>query len=481
MRRWVILIALCASFLAAWICWKSLGRIPHISDEVSYSFQGKIFASGKLWLEPPAVPEAFAVDHILISQDRWCSIYTPGWPLLLALGWLVHAPWIVNPLLLFVSIVGLWKLASILYDGRTALLGTILFAASPFVLLMGSGYMSHIAAMCAAIWCLVFLLQSQNHISLLIAGALAGFTFLVRPYTALALLSPAMVWFLWDKKKEAFSLAVRLLLGFLPAFVFFLIYNQALFGGLFKTGYDSDPTWNIIQFRASYFLQNLGWYWKALNDSLWGWPFPDWMILLPLIWPRPSWKKDLLLSVCSFSLLCAYCFLSYHDIVYSGPRFVFEITGFLALLAGRSLLFLLDRLRKYRLAEIVFRIVVGMLVVYPLATRLPHQIQYHSQIYHGQTHQFEKLIDRANVGKNALILVGGDPFVFRSFFFQNALVPSEGNRVYVRDLAQERSKLISAYPRKEVWLILIQLKPLPGPNDYTDHFLLREFGTQRLK
>lgn len=475
------MIGLGASFLAAWICWESLGRIPHISDEVSYSFQGRIFASGKLWLEPPEAPEAFAVDHILISQNRWSSIYTPGWPLLLALGWLVHAPWIVNPLLLIGCILGLWKLGSILYDGRTAMLGTILCGTSPFVLLMGSGYMSHIAAMSASIWCLVFLLRAKNHRSLLTAGALAGFAFLARPYTAVALLSPAMLWVLWNKKKEAIAVAGMLVMGLLPSLAFWLIYNQVLFGGPFKTGYDSDPTWNVIHFGASYFLQNIGWYWNALNDCLWGWPFPDLLILLPLFRPRPGWQKDLLFAICSLSLLCAYCFLSYHDIVYSGPRFVFEMTGFFALLSARSVLSLLDLFRKYRIAEFVFRIAVAILIVYPLAVRLPQQIRYHSQIYHGQTHEFEKLIDRANVGKDALILVGGDPFVFRSFFFQNSLIPSEGNRVYVRDLAEERSKLMSAYPRKEVWLVTIGLKPLPGLNEYPDHFLLREFGTQRLK
>jgi hypothetical protein len=42
---------------------------------------------------------------------RWCSLCPPGWPAILAVGVLLGAPWLVDPLLLGLSIVGVWRLA----------------------------------------------------------------------------------------------------------------------------------------------------------------------------------------------------------------------------------------------------------------------------------------------------------------------------------------------------------------------------------
>src|SRR5262245_26669134 len=193
MNRWILFLAIAAACASAWISWKTIGSIPHISDEVSYSFQGRLMASGRLYALPPPIPEAFAVDHILMTPERWCSIYSPGWPLLLALGWILRMPWIVNPILLLISILGIGRLGRILYDDRTATLAAILFSVSPFVLLMTSGFMSHVACLCASIWCLVFLAGGNLKRDFWIAGLLAGFALLVRPFTTIALIWPVIL------------------------------------------------------------------------------------------------------------------------------------------------------------------------------------------------------------------------------------------------------------------------------------------------
>ena len=55
------------------------------------------------------------------------------------------------------------------------------------------------------------------------------------------------------------------------------------------------------------------------------------------------------------------------------------------------------------------------LLIFPLATRLPTQIQYHSEIYHGQSHEFMSRVNTCVVGENALVLIGGDYYVPGSF------------------------------------------------------------------
>jgi Dolichyl-phosphate-mannose-protein mannosyltransferase len=346
---------------------------------------------------------------------------------------------------------------------------------------MGAGFMSHIAAFCASVWCFVILTRQRSYKRLWAAGALAGLAFLIRPYTAVALLWPAVLWCLWNRRQEWTRVTLMFLLGLVPGLIFFLLYNELLFGAPLKTGYNLDPSWNEIQFGFSHFRENFVWYVRVLNHSLWGWPFPGLLILFPLLLRRSGWQRDLLLAVCASSLFIAYCFDSYHDIVYSGPRYLFEMVGPLSLLAARSVFSILEFVQKYRIATAAWKLFVFLLIFFPLVIRLPQEIRYHSQIYHGQTNEVIHRVNKSDIGKNALIFISGDPYIFRSFFFENALVPSSGNRVFVRDLVALRNEITEAFPRPEVWRVTVKLQPLPGPNNYSDHFLLKEFKLDRLK
>ena len=89
------LLALFATVVGATLGQRVFGGVPHAADGISYSFQGKIFAAGRPWLEPPPVPDAFKSQNILLDATRWCGIYPPGFPLLLAAGWLFGTPFLV--------------------------------------------------------------------------------------------------------------------------------------------------------------------------------------------------------------------------------------------------------------------------------------------------------------------------------------------------------------------------------------------------
>ena len=112
----VVGLALFAAAVSAFLGQRVFGGVPHVADGVSYAFQGKIFAAGRLWLEPPLVPDAFKSQNILLGATRWCGIYPPGFPLLLAAGWLVGAPFLVNPVLLGLAVVGVFRLGRALFD-----------------------------------------------------------------------------------------------------------------------------------------------------------------------------------------------------------------------------------------------------------------------------------------------------------------------------------------------------------------------------
>lgn len=456
--RLVIALALVAGVVSTLISWKVLELNPHIPDEVAYVFQSRIFATGHLWLQPPAFPEAFRLDHILITQNRWCSIYPPGWPMLLAIGSLFHAPWLINPLLLTLSIVGVWHLGRLLFDSRTASIAVFLYACSPFVLLQSAGFMAHPSALCASVWCMVAMFSDRPRA----AGILGGLCFLIRPFTAITFLWPV---FIWRRKSWRGYLP-----GWIGAILFLAAYNWLLFGNPMHGGYPSDPGWKSSYSYMEAFLTNAPWYFQNLNKCLWGWPVPDLLIFVPLLF---NWRRETRpltpCILCIASLVIAHCFYFWRDIVYSGPRFAYEAMGLFALLAARPLETVF-RVRegdekRNTIASRLLIAVVSVLCLTSLLTRLPEQLQYHSQIYHGQR-PFEI---PAQVGDDALIFVSGHPDVLASFFLR-----SSGHRLFVRDIPELRKNLFAAFPRREVWIVKVNLKPLPGPNTYVDRWTLAE-------
>src|SRR5262249_16028850 len=80
-------------------------RFPLSGDGYSYLYQAKLFASGKLYAEDPiydpAQPFYDCVETSCLRDDQGhrFSKYPPGWPVFLAVGVKLDAPWLVDPLL----------------------------------------------------------------------------------------------------------------------------------------------------------------------------------------------------------------------------------------------------------------------------------------------------------------------------------------------------------------------------------------------
>jgi hypothetical protein len=191
--------------------------------------------------------------------------------------------------------------------------------------------------------------------------------------------------------------------------------------------------------------------------------------LIPFIFVRPKTEFHWILIASCTSLLVTYSLFSYRDIVYSGPRYAFEMIGFLCVLAAASLKVLLDRIQN-RIIQLLI-----ILPIFGLPFRvLPEQLSDHFMTYHGQSIRFVQMLDEAPLGKSALILLAGDPYTLRTFMFLNALNPSEGDRVFIRDLPDKRSEILKAFPRKGVWKFTILLDPLPKQNHYVDRWHLEQ-------
>src|SRR5215217_3583125 len=128
--------ATAATVLAAAAAVYVFSRKPTSSDEIAQLFHAKILLTGRLSLPQDPNPEFFAIDN-MIDRGRWYSQFPIGGAAVLAVGLLLHAAWLVNPVLAALSVVNVYLFARSTYTERFARGATVLYALSPLMLFMG--------------------------------------------------------------------------------------------------------------------------------------------------------------------------------------------------------------------------------------------------------------------------------------------------------------------------------------------------------
>ncbi len=162
----------------------TLDAMPHIPDGVAYLFQAECFARGDVAAPAPPVPDAQKMYLIDVRGDRRFAVTNPGWPLVLSVGVLFGAPWLINPILGAVCVLLLHALARRRLGWRRAHGIAVLMVASPWFLFLCASFMTHVVTLVAMLAATLLLDMGGRGRSFLAGGA-AGFVFLVRPLDAL--------------------------------------------------------------------------------------------------------------------------------------------------------------------------------------------------------------------------------------------------------------------------------------------------------
>ena len=205
--------------------------MPHIPDERAYLWQAKLFLTGRAWL--PMTPNWPHVQllYILHAGGRIFSLYPPGFPLVLSIGQIFGAPWLVNPVLAGLVVLLSVLLAHRLFDRGVAVVTGALALSSPMMLLHGGCFMSHVAAMFFILlgYYLLIIASDTKHMwTVLGAGLSLGFAFSTRAYSAVILGAPAGMWMVlvilgWSSRlsrRQVLLFIAGSLLGALPWFVY---------------------------------------------------------------------------------------------------------------------------------------------------------------------------------------------------------------------------------------------------------------------
>ena len=329
-------------------------RFPTSADEIAQLWHAKILLHGHFSL--PADPnfEFFAVDNV-IDHGRWYSQFPVGGPLVLAFGYFIHAPWLVNPVLAGLTAAALYQFARHAYGEVQGRACAVLFALTPVVLLMSASYMNHVPVLFLAVGALAALVEWERAVTTArrmtcaaLIGLALGFMATIRPLDAVVVAFVVGVFQIAIVRPERVRRSSLLVqagagaVGVLPL----LIANWKTTGGPFHFGY--EVMWGAAH-RLGFHLDPQGMphtpvralflaikYVAELNAFLVAWPVPAILIVvLVLLAMRRTTRWDRLLLGLFAAQVFAYAFY-WHDGEFLGPRFLYTALPTLIVLLARS-------------------------------------------------------------------------------------------------------------------------------------------------
>lgn len=161
---------------------------PRIIDATTYYLQARTYANGELGFTPPP-PEAAHFGRFLLSMPdgRLSSLFPPGYPALLALGFRLGVPMWVGPALgAAIALATYWVAALWFEERRLALLAAAMSALCATLRYHTADTMAH--GLCALLTLLaVGGVSSPRRAMSLVSGLALGWLYATRPVSGMAL------------------------------------------------------------------------------------------------------------------------------------------------------------------------------------------------------------------------------------------------------------------------------------------------------
>lgn len=353
---WVFAVLVGVTFTAfsAWLAWYAYHLAPTTADEVAQLWHARILLHGRLALPADPNAEFFAVDNV-IDTGAWYSQFPIGGPLVLALGYLIHAPWLLDPLLGGCTAAALYHFARRAYGETQGRAVAALFTLTPITLLMSASYMNHVPVLFLAVVTLAALTEWDRAATRARGTAIAagmglalGFMATIRPLDAVVV-SVAVGAFQLSVVRRAphrwRELAVQALVGAVGVAPV-LYANWATTGGIFhfayevmwgpadRLGFHVDP--HGVAHTPLRALVLAAKYLSELNSYLLAWPLPALAVAIAgLVSLRRVSRWDALLLGLFGAQLLAYA-LYWHDGEFLGPRFLYTAVPTLIVLVARA-------------------------------------------------------------------------------------------------------------------------------------------------
>ena len=145
--RWALDLALAAIavLLVHRLSMTAFHGVAQVQDEIAYDRLARRFAVGHPAPVVDPLSEFFRI-RFQVDDGRSYPLFQPGWPIFLAIGYLLHAPTFAPAFATAALVVAGSRLAERLYGRLTGLLAGVVLLSSGFVLWIGASYFAHALA-----------------------------------------------------------------------------------------------------------------------------------------------------------------------------------------------------------------------------------------------------------------------------------------------------------------------------------------------
>ena len=478
--RLTILAALWVMVLAAILSFYSYGAHPHISDEISYLYQARYFRAGMLTMPAPPVPAAFKLYLMNYEDTRWYSIFPPGWPLALMIGVRAGVPWLVNPVLTGLNVLGISILLRELYDRRTARIVVVLLCCSPWFVFMGMNFMSHtftLTGALAAALALVWARRTGKSSWALASGLAVGMVSLIRPLDGFILAVLLGLWAIGaGGRRLKFVSVAALVLGTIIMGSWVLPYNKRLTGKLTQLpvnayfdkyywpkanamgfGPERDAGWRQLDPYPGHTpldaLINANLNTTSINFELLGWSIGSLLIGTLLVFSLAVRGSDWLMLAVIAAVFIAHFFYYFSGGPDFGARYWFLMLVPCMALTARGIQLLEKKLAPGSSGSLVIFAVL-LLCAATLINYFPWRAIDKYKNYLGLRPDIRYLAKTYNFGKSLVLVEGTLRPDYASAAVYNPLDLHADAPVYAWDQNSEvRSELLKAYVDRPVWVV----------------------------
>ncbi len=408
------ILAVAAAYLVARQVFEFM---PHIEDEMAYSWQAQVLTTGKVMLPSPPEPKSMLVPFVVDYHGNRFGKYPLGWPILLAFGLLLHAREWVNPLLAGGAVWLTYLLGRKIFDERIGLLAAFLTLTSPFFIMNSGSLLSHPWSLFLSLafvlsWLDTFLQRQsaqpsqppgliQNPpkwLTVAVCGLSLGVLALTRPFTALAVGFPFAIHGVFllvrgDRSTRGKVLIVGLLAGLVAATV--PLWQYAVTGNPLLNPYTLWWPYDKVGFGAGFGRQSGGhslfWSWinlKASFDIGWsdffGWTGISWLFLPFGLIALGRNLRAWLVALVFPSIVLFYMAYWIGSTLY-GPRYYYEGFYSLTIVSAAGIFWLAEKVWKSGRLHSVMRLAVAALVLFlvcfNLAGYLPDRLHKMTGLY----------------------------------------------------------------------------------------------------
>jgi len=327
-----------------------LDRVPHIEDSSAQLMHANMVAKGSF-----SAPATDALDFghfhhrwMLVHGGRWFSQYPPGHIVIMALGVMAGAPWILPGLISGLTLLTVYFIGVRLAGRCVGLISVWLMIFSPFFQMMGGTFMNHTSATLywsVGLLCFVLGVQKRRFLCFVGCGFMLFMLFATRPLTAVGLAAPlipvSIIWVFVRDRKNRFTALCGVLVGIIPPIILFLAFNFGTTGNAFLMGYDLTGTTKLVESTSTnpiavQLQRSLYQIWMLRRTFL-NWPLClEFAPILALFVIGRARRWDWLLLASSVGNVVAWMPYTLLAVTY-GPRFYYESVPALCILAARGL------------------------------------------------------------------------------------------------------------------------------------------------